>query len=318
MTSTVGKVFSTQELETFSRERLNEDPERREADVKAIKHWMSKQPHLKGHCRTDDAFILMFLRGCKFSLERTKEKLDTWHTVRTLSPDIFQQWDPLERVCHELITLGINVPLKGYDKLGRKVVIMRGSKSDPDKHSLLDQFRASMLINEYLMKDCADIQGQVCGVVIIQDVLGTKLGHIKQFSPSFGKKLMTIFQEAYPSNPKSMHFLGMPAFMESVFSVMMSFAKDKLRQRIQVHAKGNDFDLLHKDVGPEVLPKEYGGTNGTIQDHIDQLKAELVTNRSWLIDQYKYRSNEKKRPGKEKLYSDVFGMEGSFRQLTVD
>ena len=39
---------------------------------------------------------------------------------------------------------------------------------------------------------------------------------------------------------------------------------------------------------------------------------------SWITKQYKYKSNEKKRPGKEKLYSDIFGMEGSFRQLSVD
>ena len=39
---------------------------------------------------------------------------------------------------------------------------------------------------------------------------------------------------------------------------------------------------------------------------------------SWLSKQYKHKSNEKKRPGSEKLYSDIFGMEGSFRQLSVD
>ena len=28
-------------------ENLNEDPDRRDADIKAIKDWMKKQPHLK-------------------------------------------------------------------------------------------------------------------------------------------------------------------------------------------------------------------------------------------------------------------------------
>ncbi len=35
----------------------------------------------------------MYLRGCKFSLEKTKQKLDTWHTVRTLTPDMFEGFD---------------------------------------------------------------------------------------------------------------------------------------------------------------------------------------------------------------------------------
>ena len=43
----VGKIYSTSELDNLAKERLNEDPNRRENDVRAIKEWMSKQPHLK-------------------------------------------------------------------------------------------------------------------------------------------------------------------------------------------------------------------------------------------------------------------------------
>ena len=43
----VGKVLTAQELQTFCVEKLNEDPKRRDNDIKAIKDWMSKQPHLK-------------------------------------------------------------------------------------------------------------------------------------------------------------------------------------------------------------------------------------------------------------------------------
>lgn len=48
---TVGKIFSEAELEALAKERLNEDPKRRQADILAIKDWMSKQPHLKDHGR---------------------------------------------------------------------------------------------------------------------------------------------------------------------------------------------------------------------------------------------------------------------------
>ena len=50
----------------------------------------------------------------------------------------------------------------------------------------------------------------------------------------------------------------------------------------------------------------------------DELIANVEKNATWLSKQYKYKSNEKKRPGKEVLYSDLFGMEGSFRQLSLD
>ena len=34
--------------------------------------------------------------------------------------------------------------------------------------------------------------------------------------------------------------------------------------------------------------------------------------------QSKYKTDEKKRMGKSKTHSDIFGMEGSFRQLAFD
>jgi hypothetical protein len=65
-----------------------------------------------------------------------------------------------------------------------------------------------------------------------------------------------------------MHFLNMPSLMEGVFTLMKSFAKDKMRQRLHVHAKKDKYTGLHEALGKDILPLEYGGTNGKLQDHI--------------------------------------------------
>ena len=48
-----------------------------------------------------------------------------------------------------------------------------------------------------------------------------------------------------------------------------------------------------------------------------QLKR-MAANRKFFSDQCKLRSNERKRAGKPKGHSELFGMEGSFRQLEFD
>jgi len=43
-----------------------------------------------------------------------------------------------------------------------------------------------------------------------------------------------IYQDGFPQRPKGMHFLNMPAVLESIYMLMRSFAKDKMKERMIV------------------------------------------------------------------------------------
>ena len=148
-----GKIFTESELQDLAVKNLNEDPKRRDADVKHIKSWIKQQPHLDKYVRQDDEFILHFLRGTKFSLEKTKEKLENWNTIRNLCPEFFTNWDPKAAKNAELLKCGVCIPLKGYDKHGRKVVIQRFGKVDAHKFNMEDCFKISLMINQALIKE---------------------------------------------------------------------------------------------------------------------------------------------------------------------
>merc|ERR1712012_810201 len=117
-----------------------------------------------------------------------------------------------------------------------------------------------------------DQQAAVNGVVIINDIGGADgATMLKQLPPpSFLKKTMVVFQDAYPGNPKENHMLNMPPMLEKVCDLMISFANQKLRARTRFHAKGNGMEQLHEALGTDVLPEEYGGTAGPIQSQIDE------------------------------------------------
>jgi hypothetical protein len=51
---------------------------------------------------------------------------------------------------------------------------------------------------------------------------------------------------------------------------------------------------------------------------VDQLRKDMMARQKWFMEQTKYKSNEDKRLGRPKSHSDLFGMEGSFRQLAFD
>ena len=51
----------------------------------------------------------------------------------------------------------------------------------------------------------------------------------------------------------------------------------------------------------------------------EEWKKKVEARKSWFLEDEKYRSDEKKRPGgRPKTQEDLFGLDGSFRQLSVD
>ena len=101
--------------------------------------------------------LLKYLRGCKYSLEKTKKKLEMTLTMRTLLPEFFSGWDPMSPENQVALSLGYTLkkpstiyfivkirfcfylrfsgclPLPGYDHLGRRVILIRSGAHDPSK-----------------------------------------------------------------------------------------------------------------------------------------------------------------------------------------
>ncbi|PSN57106.1 hypothetical protein C0J52_01292 [Blattella germanica] len=66
--------------------------ERVKEAVATLDNWLDLQPHLPKE--KDDARLERWILRCKNSLEKTKQVLDLYYTLRGMSPDFMTDWDP--------------------------------------------------------------------------------------------------------------------------------------------------------------------------------------------------------------------------------
>lgn len=76
------------ELQEIACKNLNEIPSRIKDDLEILRSWLEKQPHLKA--RTDDQFLLAFLRFSKYSLESAKQRIDYFYTYKSSAKDLLK------------------------------------------------------------------------------------------------------------------------------------------------------------------------------------------------------------------------------------
>ncbi|XP_033322708.1 alpha-tocopherol transfer protein-like isoform X2 [Megalopta genalis] len=309
----VSKMLLIQPSEEMSkqiREELNENVTTRDKDVEIIKEWLSKQPHLPKF--DDDQRIMTFLRGCKFSLEKCKRKLDMYFTMRTAIPEFFADRDITRPELREISKLIQIPPLPGLTKNGRRVIIMRGIDKEIPTPNITEAMKMVMMIGDIRLKE--ELVG-VAGDVYILDASVATPAHFAKFTPTVVKKFLVCVQEAYPVKLKEVHVVNVSPLVDTIVNFVKPFIKEKIRNRIFMHS---NLETLYDYIPQEILPKEYGGDAGPIQDIHDTWMKKLEEYGPWFKEQESVKSNEALRPGKPKTQDDLFGLDGSFRQLSID
>jgi CRAL/TRIO domain len=87
-----------------------------------------------------------------------------------------------------------------------------------------------MIMDILLSEDDVSI---IAGITILADFKDGTMGHVMQMTPILAKKITTVIQEGLPLRIKSMNFIYMPSFFETVFKLVTSFLNEKMRSRVK-------------------------------------------------------------------------------------
>ncbi|XP_011704760.1 PREDICTED: alpha-tocopherol transfer protein-like [Wasmannia auropunctata] len=270
----------TSEDKEYAAVYLNETDETRENAVAEIRRWINESDDLR--VRIDDFLILRFLRVCKFNLEKTKIRMQNYYKQRCQSPEWCTNKDPFRPELQELLDLGIFLLLRKPDHQGRLVIIVRGTRHDPRRHNISDIIKIGIMAMEVVMKTYT--AGSVYGCSVFLDVANPTMRHAIQMRPQVVMNLIHTWQNCYPMRTQSINVINAPEYVEVVLRIFRSFMTEKMKNRLHVYNARKTKQNCFKDIPADVLPIEYGGTGGTLQELTAYWKKLIEENHDWLMD----------------------------------
>ncbi|XP_013105393.2 clavesin-2 [Stomoxys calcitrans] len=300
------------ELQKIANEELGEVATRISEDLNALREWIKHQPHLKP--RQDDQFLIQFLRGCKYSLEKAKDKLDLHFSLKTKYPEMLNVTNVDEPKFREVHNLGcfleLPIPINGC---GPRIVVFRFNYPT-NKYSIDDIFQPGCAVHELML--LKDPYACICGLSYIVDFGLATASHYMQMTPNFCKKMVSFLEKSMPYRIKSVYYINVTPAAQQFFKILFPFLSEKLRQRIKV--LGQDMQELYQYIAPKYLPKDYGGELASLSELAADYNKVWDAHRDFFKENANCGSDESLRPGKPLDIDGLFGVGGSFRKIVVD
>lgn len=116
--------------------------------------------------RSDDAFVLRFLRARKFDTFEAFKLFGRYFEYRQTYPNIFKDFNTSEQGVKEALYDGIPAVLENTDHFGRKIIVLYSANWDNSRYGLAAIYRAILLTLEKLIDE---EESQINGFVIIVD-----------------------------------------------------------------------------------------------------------------------------------------------------
>ncbi|XP_041971722.1 alpha-tocopherol transfer protein-like [Aricia agestis] len=310
MVSAATLLLPNEEVKKKIKVEVNENVKTKDRDLAHIKEWLRKQPHLPD--KWDDERLINFLRGSNFSLEKCKTKLDLYFTMRAACPEFFTNRDVTRPEIARSLSKIQGAPLPVLTPNGLRVNCFRVMDENLDSSFVSSLLKLSLMLGDVRLKEEAE---GVAGDVYVMDVAPLSPAHLTLLSLTTIKKYLICVQDAYPVKLKEIHVVNSNPVIDVVFNMVKPLVKEKIRNRIFFHCS---VDGLTKYIPKDILPEEFGGYGGSLQEMHNAWEEKLKTYTKWFKEQESIKAIETLRPGKPKNYDEILGTEGSFRTLSID
>ncbi|GIY25018.1 alpha-tocopherol transfer protein-like [Caerostris extrusa] len=236
-----------------AKQEINETEEIRASSLKKLRKLILDEKDL--NARSDDAFLLQFLRARKFDVDKAFARYQNmFHVCSKSFPDVYAKSDVDNTI--EAFRSGISSHLPYRDEEGASVILVKMNKWDTSKHDAASFVNA---LTALVLSAVDEPASQVCGLHVFVDASGTNVHHIRTLTPRYLYLVSKGLRDTLPARYKSIQLFNASLIFRYLWGILYIFLPEKMKKRVHVH--GSNPESLHKFIPKAILPTEYGGDN---------------------------------------------------------
>lgn len=242
-----------------ARLELREVPEKRMDSIRQLRKAIESYRRLPGEedivfRRTDNRFLLRFLRARKFDVDRALQVYVNYHKYRHKHREWVKDAPTDDPKLKPLMEAGVFSVLPGALSDGSRAVCFMPCRWHISTMDVFDCGRVAFHVLDKLLES---EEVQVHGITFIDNVENISLQKLYHFMRSDIWRFAIELQDSFPARFKGIHFLNEPWYMNLIMSAVRPLLKHKHRDRF--HAHGTDVASFYKYVEPENLFADFGG-----------------------------------------------------------
>ncbi|KAF5306356.1 hypothetical protein FQR65_LT07380 [Abscondita terminalis] len=259
------RVLSEAIQETANKE-LNETLAKREDSVKEIEKWLHEHPQIciqRGHL-----WLLNYIRGCEYNIEKVKEMLTVYAKLEELLPELVCNRDPSSLEVQDVIENGIFITFGTPDV---DCILLRWESVDSSKTSFYSLMKVGIMLYEIFLNESETFM--MVGQIVIIDCKNTKFSSATLCSPTTLKKILHYTFTSFPMRIRHMYFINCSRFFHLLFNIFKHFFPRNIQSKCSVY--GTNYTDIYNKVPQQYFPGEYEGSNDCFHDIISDWKTRL-------------------------------------------
>jgi len=240
---------------------LKEYPRERTEKVASFRAAISAEPSLKNRMgfnnlpmdKGTEGLMVRFLRSGSWKVEEALKILMAYCSLGEEYQVYVEKAVPsgLDSVWKKRL----NTMCEKRDGHGRRVYIFRLGKWDPDTLPVEEFYASAYVLLELVARE---VKTQIAGVTVIADINGFSFKHIRNLGIDQIRCIAAFLTGGFPLWFRRIHVVHYPRIFNVLFNMMGPFLNERIRSNIIFH--GSDLSDLHKEVAPEILPSDLGGS----------------------------------------------------------